>query len=59
MACVWLAASIANLFSASVARRLGLVKAMVYTHLPNALFLALIPLAPHWYVPPGYEPSIG
>lgn len=48
MALVWLVASVANLFSASVARRLGLVKAMVFTHLPNAIFLGLIPLAPTW-----------
>jgi hypothetical protein len=41
---VWLAASLSNLFSAAVARRLGLVKAMVCTHLPSAVFLALVPL---------------
>ncbi|EXJ61986.1 hypothetical protein A1O7_02418 [Cladophialophora yegresii CBS 114405] len=41
---VWLAASFSNLFSAAVARRLGLVKAMVCTHLPSAVFLALVPL---------------
>ena len=41
---VWLAASLSNLFSAAVARRLGLVKAMVCTHLPSAIFLALVPL---------------
>ena len=50
MAAVWLAASVANLFSASVARRLGLVRAMVFTHLPNAIFLALIPLASTWWL---------
>lgn len=49
MAAVWLVASIANLFSASVARRLGLVRAMVFTHLPNAIFLAFIPLASNWW----------
>ena len=49
MAAVWLVASIANLFSASVARRFGLVRAMVFTHLPNAIFLAMIPLAPNWW----------
>ena len=49
MAAVWLCASFANLFSASVARRLGLVKAMVFTHLPNAIFLFFIPLAPNWW----------
>lgn len=50
MAGVWLVASIANLFSASVARRLGLVRAMVFTHLPNAIFLGFIPLAPTWWL---------
>ncbi|KAK3675920.1 hypothetical protein LTR78_004112 [Recurvomyces mirabilis] len=50
MAAVWLAASVANLFSASVARRLGLIRAMVFTHLPNAIFLAFIPLAPNWWL---------
>ncbi|KAK0861036.1 hypothetical protein LTR87_017095 [Friedmanniomyces endolithicus] len=50
MAAVWLVASIANLFSSSVARRLGLVRAMVFTHLPNAVFLAFIPLAPTWWM---------
>lgn len=45
MAAVWLVASIANLFSASVARRIGLIKAMVLVHLPNAIFIAFIPLA--------------
>lgn len=45
MAGIWLVASIANLFSASVARRLGLVRAMVVTHLPAAIFLAFVPLA--------------
>ena len=44
MSVVWLFASVSNLFSAAVARRLGLVKAMVCTHLPSAIFLALVPL---------------
>jgi Major Facilitator Superfamily len=50
MAAVWLVASVANLFSASVARRLGLIRAMVFTHLPNAIFLAFIPLASSWWL---------
>lgn len=49
MAFVWIGASIANLFSAAVARRLGLIRAMVLLHLPNAIFLAFIPLAPNWW----------
>ena len=36
--------SIGNIFASSVAKRIGLVKAMVYTHLPSAIFLALLPL---------------
>ena len=50
MGVIWLVASIANLFSASVARRLGLIRAMVFTHLPTAIFLGFIPLAPSWWL---------
>lgn len=50
MSLVWLVASVANLFSASVARRIGLIRTMVLTHLPNAIFLAFIPLAPTWWI---------
>lgn len=50
MALVWFASSISNLFSASVARRIGLVKAMVFTHLPAAVILGFIPLAQAWWV---------
>lgn len=45
MALVWFTASLSNLFSAPLARRVGLVRAMVFTHLPAALFLGCIPLA--------------
>ncbi|KAK5199980.1 hypothetical protein LTR92_000521 [Exophiala xenobiotica] len=51
MSVVWLLSSLSNLFSAYVARRVGLVRAMVFLHLPCALFLALIPLASKtWYL---------
>lgn len=51
MAVVWLFSSLSNLLSAYVARRVGLVRAMVLMHLPCALFLALIPLASKtWYL---------
>lgn len=50
MSAVWLVAAVGNLASASVARRLGLVKTMVVMHLPNAIFLAFIPLAPTWWI---------
>ena len=36
--------SISNLAASSLAKRIGLVKTMVFTHLPSAIFLALIPL---------------
>ena len=35
--------SIGNTFASSVAKRIGLVRAMVFTHLPSAIFLALLP----------------
>lgn len=38
------AASIGNVFASSIAKRIGLVKTMVFTHLPSAIFLAMIPL---------------
>lgn len=36
--------SISNLVASSLSKRIGLVKTMVFTHLPSAIFLALIPL---------------
>ena len=36
--------SISNLVASSIAKRIGLVKTMVFTHLPSAIFLALISL---------------
>ena len=36
--------SISNLVASSIAKRIGLIKTMVFTHLPSAIFLALIPL---------------
>ena len=38
--------SIGNIFASSFARRIGLVKAMVFTHLPSAILLALVPAPP-------------
>ena len=40
-------ASIGTLAASSLAKRIGLIKTMVFTHLPSAIFLALIPLASH------------
>lgn len=39
--------SISNLVASSIAKRIGLIKTMVFTHLPSAIFLALIPLPRH------------
>lgn len=36
--------SISNLAASSLAKRIGLIKTMVFTHLPSAIFCALIPL---------------
>lgn len=37
-------AALSNLVSASLARRIGLIRTMVLTHLPSSIFLALIPV---------------
>lgn len=37
-------ASLSNLVASSIAKRIGLIRTMVFTHLPSAIFLALIPL---------------
>jgi predicted MFS family arabinose efflux permease len=36
--------TIGNVFAASLAKRLGLIQAMVATHLPSSIFLALLPV---------------
>ena len=36
--------SASNLVASSISKRIGLVKTMVFTHLPSAIFLSLIPL---------------
>lgn len=43
-----LVSAVSNIFSASFVRRAGLLYTMVFTHLPNNVFLALIPVpGPH------------
>jgi hypothetical protein len=37
-------AAVSNLFAASIAKRIGLVNTMVFTHMPSAICLALIPI---------------
>lgn len=39
-----LISSASNLVASSIAKRIGLIKTMVFTHLPSAICLALIPL---------------
>ncbi|KAL8651712.1 MAG: hypothetical protein Q9226_004590 [Calogaya cf. arnoldii] len=39
-------AAFSNLVASSISKRIGLLKTMVFTHLPSAIFLALIPLPP-------------
>lgn len=40
------ASTIGNIFASSLAKRLGLIQAMVFTHLPSSIFLALLPVPP-------------
>ncbi|KAI9711275.1 MAG: para-aminobenzoate synthase, (PABA) [Bogoriella megaspora] len=44
MAVAQFASAVSNICSASVARRIGLIRAMVFTHLPSSIFLILIPM---------------
>ncbi|KAJ4378902.1 hypothetical protein N0V86_005777 [Didymella sp. IMI 355093] len=46
MSATWFLSTLGNIFSASLSRRLGLIPAMVITHLPSSLFLAALPAAP-------------
>lgn len=42
--------ALSHLGAASLARRIGLVKTMVFTHLPSSLFLIAVPFAPSFKV---------
>jgi len=44
MSATWFVSTIGNVFAASLAKRLGLIQAMVITHLPSSVFLALLPV---------------
>ncbi|KAF2660183.1 para-aminobenzoate synthase [Lophiostoma macrostomum CBS 122681] len=46
MSATWFVSTIGNVFASSVAKRLGLIQAMVATHLPSSIFLALLPVPP-------------
>ncbi|KAH9882874.1 hypothetical protein J1614_000240 [Plenodomus biglobosus] len=52
MSATWSISTIGNIFASSLAKRLGLIQAMVFTHFPASIFLALLP------VPSGLTPTI-
>ncbi|KAF2855045.1 ADC synthase [Plenodomus tracheiphilus IPT5] len=43
MSATWFVSTAGNIFASSLAKRLGLIQAMVITHLPASIFLALLP----------------
>ncbi|KAL9610832.1 MAG: hypothetical protein Q9167_004472 [Letrouitia subvulpina] len=43
-------AAVSNLIASSVSKRIGLIKTMVFTHLPSAVFLSLIPIPPQAFL---------
>lgn len=45
MSVVWIMSSIGNIFASAISKRIGLIKTMVFTHLPSAIFLGLLPSA--------------
>ncbi|KAF2183803.1 para-aminobenzoate synthase [Zopfia rhizophila CBS 207.26] len=46
MSATWFVSTIGNIFASSLAKRIGLIQAMVCTHLPSSIFLALLPVPP-------------
>ncbi|KAI9779605.1 MAG: para-aminobenzoate synthase, (PABA) [Geoglossum umbratile] len=44
MSVTWFFSAFSNIFASAIAKRIGLVKTMVFTHLPSAIFLLLFPL---------------
>ncbi|KAL6708334.1 hypothetical protein ACN47E_003258 [Coniothyrium glycines] len=44
MSATWFVSTIGNIFASSLAKRLGLIQAMVFTHLPSSIFLAMLPV---------------
>jgi predicted MFS family arabinose efflux permease len=45
MSGTWFISTVGNVFASSLAKRLGLIQAMVATHLPSSIFLALLPIS--------------
>jgi predicted MFS family arabinose efflux permease len=50
MSGVWAVSAFMNIWSSAIARRIGLIRAMVFTHLPSAIFLALLPAPRSWWL---------
>ena len=50
MSGVWAVSAFMNIWSSAIARRIGLIRAMVFTHLPSAIFLAIMPAPRSWWL---------
>jgi predicted MFS family arabinose efflux permease len=50
MSGVWAVSAFMNIWSSAIAKRIGLIRAMVFTHLPSAIFLALMPAPRSWWL---------
>ena len=44
MSVTWFISAFMNMWAGAIAKRIGLIKTMVFTHLPSAIFLALLPV---------------
>lgn len=44
MSVTWFISAFMNIWASAIAKRIGLIKTMVFTHLPSAIFLALLPV---------------
>jgi len=52
MSVTWFVSAFMNMWAGAIAKRIGLIKTMVFTHLPSAVFLAMLP------VPSKLEPTV-
>jgi MFS family permease len=43
MSVTWFISAFMNMWAGAIAKRIGLIKTMVFTHLPSAIFLGLLP----------------
>jgi predicted MFS family arabinose efflux permease len=44
MSITWFTSAFMNMWAGAIAKRIGLIKTMVFTHLPSAIFLGLLPV---------------